>query len=82
MHPLIRTESIAANPNGPGWVYNRAWHMQGHHQSGVDHTEAVSPYILISQSAAQAEAARVGLDVVCDAVLLNEWEKGAHDLWH
>ena len=78
--PLVVTESIIPTPNGGGWFYTRTWHMTGHPQSGIDCVERISPYVIISQGAAMAEARRSGLPMEADKALLELWDNNGS--WH
>lgn len=72
--PLVITEQIVPTPTGSGWVYTRTWHMAGHPQSGIDCIERISPYVIISEGAAMAEARRSGVDIEADRELLALWD--------
>ena len=72
--PLVITEQITLTPTGGGWFYVRTWHMAGHPQSGIDCVERISPYIIISEAAAMAEAHRSGVHIEADLELLKLWD--------
>lgn len=48
--------------------------MAGHPQSGIDCIERISPYVIISEGAAMAEARRSGVDRDADKELLELWD--------
>ena len=72
--PLVITEQIVPTPNGAGWFYTRTWHMAGHPQSGIDCVKRISPYVIISEGAALAEARRTGVPQDADAEILKLWD--------